>query len=57
VPDEGMSIDWPYIRTLARRSEELGYDVTLIAELNLNDIKVSTRRRSMHGQRRRPLLP
>lgn len=39
VPDEGMSIDWPYIRTLARRSEELGYDVTLIAELNLNDIK------------------
>src|SRR6476620_3315486 len=39
VPDEGMSIDWPYIRTLARRSEELGYDATLIAELNLNDIK------------------
>jgi FMNH2-dependent dimethyl sulfone monooxygenase len=39
VADEGMSTDWPYIRTLARRSEELGYDVTLIAELNLNDIK------------------
>jgi dimethylsulfone monooxygenase len=39
VPDEGMSIDWPYIRQLARRSEELGFDATLIAELNLNDIK------------------
>jgi dimethylsulfone monooxygenase len=39
VQDEGMSIGWPYIRTLARRSEELGYDLTLIAELNLNDIK------------------
>ena len=39
VEDEGMSISWPYIRTLARRSEELGYDLTLIAELNLNDIK------------------
>jgi len=39
VQDEGMSIAWPYIRTLVRRSEELGYDVTLIAELNLNDIK------------------
>jgi FMNH2-dependent dimethyl sulfone monooxygenase len=39
VPDEGMSATWPYIRTLVRRSEELGYDLTLIAELNLNDIK------------------
>lgn len=39
VPDEGMSPTWPYIRHLVRRSEELGYDLTLIAELNLNDIK------------------
>lgn len=39
VPDEGMSATWPYIRHLVRRSEELGYDLTLIAELNLNDIK------------------
>jgi dimethylsulfone monooxygenase len=39
VPDEGMAATWPYIRTLVRRSEELGYDLTLIAELNLNDIK------------------
>ena len=26
-------------RRLARRSEKIGYDLTLIAELNLNDIK------------------
>ena len=39
VHDEGMSATWPYIRNLVRRSEELGYDLTLIAELNLNDIK------------------
>lgn len=39
VSDEGMAATWPYIRTLVRRSEELGYDLTLIAELNLNDIK------------------
>src|SRR5207302_11220021 len=28
-----------YVSRLARRSEEIGYDLTLIAELNLNDIK------------------
>ena len=39
VEDEGMSASWPYVRDLARRSEEIGYDLTLIAELNLNDIK------------------
>lgn len=39
VPDEGMDASWPYISKLARRSEELGYDLTLIAELFLNDIK------------------
>lgn len=39
VDDEGMSVSWPYIRRLVRRSEELGYDVVLVAELNLNDIK------------------
>jgi FMNH2-dependent dimethyl sulfone monooxygenase len=39
VPDEGMEASWPYVRRLARRSEELGFDVTLLAELNLNDIK------------------
>jgi FMNH2-dependent dimethyl sulfone monooxygenase len=39
VVDEGMATDWPYVRDLARRSEALGYDLTLVAELNLNDIK------------------
>jgi len=39
VEDEQMQPTWPYISRLARRSEEIGYDLTLIAELNLNDIK------------------
>src|SRR5437879_644796 len=39
VPDEGMEASWEYVRRLARRSEAIGFDVTLIAELNLNDIK------------------
>ena len=39
VPDERMSASWDYVRRLAQRSESLGYDVTLVAELNLNDIK------------------
>jgi len=39
VDDEGMEASWEYVSHLARRSEELGFDVTLVAELNLNDIK------------------
>ncbi len=39
VEDEGMEPTWPYVRRLARRSEEIGFDLTLVAELNLNDIK------------------
>ena len=39
VDDERMEATWAYVKTLARRSEEWGYDLTLIAELNLNDIK------------------
>jgi len=39
VPDEGMQPTWDYVSRLARRSEEIGFDVTLLAELNLNDIK------------------
>ncbi|WAS97610.1 LLM class flavin-dependent oxidoreductase [Nannocystis punicea] len=39
VPDEGMAATWDYARRLAVRSEELGYDLTLVAELFLNDIK------------------
>ncbi len=39
VEDENMQADWNYVKKLAIRSEEIGYDVSLIAELNLNDIK------------------
>jgi len=39
VPDEGMEATWEYSKRLAQRSEQLGYDLSLIAELNLNDIK------------------
>jgi FMNH2-dependent dimethyl sulfone monooxygenase len=39
VEDEGMDASWSYVKRLARRSEEIGYDITLIAELLLNDIK------------------
>jgi len=39
VEHENMRADWDYVKTLAQRSEDLGYDLSLIAELNLNDIK------------------
>ena len=39
VADEGMSTDWSYVRALAVESEQAGFDLALIAELNLNDIK------------------
>jgi len=39
VDDEGMSISWDYVKRLARRSEQIGFDLSLVAELNLNDIK------------------
>ena len=39
VPDENMEASWDYVRRLARRSEQIGFDLTLVAELNLNDIK------------------
>jgi FMNH2-dependent dimethyl sulfone monooxygenase len=39
VADEGMPVSWPYIRDLAIESEQSGFDLSLIAELNLNDIK------------------
>jgi FMNH2-dependent dimethyl sulfone monooxygenase len=34
-----MEASWAYVKRLAQRSEQIGFDVTLIAELNLNDIK------------------
>ncbi|HEY0173599.1 MAG TPA: LLM class flavin-dependent oxidoreductase [Pyrinomonadaceae bacterium] len=39
VEDEAMEASWEYVERLARRSEQIGYDLTLVAELNLNDIK------------------
>ena len=39
VEDENMQADWNYVKRLAIRSEEIGFTTSLIAELNLNDIK------------------
>jgi len=39
VDDENMQATWEYTKKLAQRSEQIGYDLSLIAELNLNDIK------------------
>ncbi|WP_375380628.1 LLM class flavin-dependent oxidoreductase [uncultured Sphingomonas sp.] len=39
VADEGMEASWDYARRLTIDAERWGYDLTLIAELNLNDIK------------------
>jgi FMNH2-dependent dimethyl sulfone monooxygenase len=34
-----MTATWEYVKKLAQRSEQIGYDITLIAELFMNDIK------------------
>ncbi len=39
IDDERMPATWEYVRDLCMQAESLGYDLTLIAELNLNDIK------------------
>ena len=39
VDDENMAPTWDYNKKLAQRSEQIGYDLSLVAELNLNDIK------------------
>jgi FMNH2-dependent dimethyl sulfone monooxygenase len=39
VADERMEASWDYAKRLTQRAERIGYDLTLIAELNLNDIK------------------
>jgi FMNH2-dependent dimethyl sulfone monooxygenase len=39
IEDERMEASWDYVSRLARRSEQIGFGLTLIAELNLNDIK------------------
>lgn len=39
VEDEKMEASFKYVKKLAQRSEEIGFDLSLVAELNLNDIK------------------
>jgi FMNH2-dependent dimethyl sulfone monooxygenase len=39
VEAENMEASWAYVSRLAQRSEQIGFDLTLLAELNLNDIK------------------
>ena len=39
VEDEGMAATWTDVKRLAQRSEKIGYDIALIAELFMNDIK------------------
>jgi FMNH2-dependent dimethyl sulfone monooxygenase len=39
VEDEQMQATWEYTSKLAQRSEQIGFDLSLIAELNMNDIK------------------
>jgi len=39
IADEGMAATWDYTRALCQRAEQIGYDLTLVAELNLNDTK------------------
>ncbi len=39
IADERMEATWDYTKRLCQRAEQIGYDLTLVAELNLNDIK------------------
>jgi FMNH2-dependent dimethyl sulfone monooxygenase len=39
IEDEGMEASWDYVRRLTQKAEKSGWDLSLIAELNLNDIK------------------
>jgi dimethylsulfone monooxygenase len=39
VDEENMAPTWEYNKKLAQRSEQIGYSLSLVAELNLNDIK------------------
>ena len=39
IDDETTPATWEYASALCKRAEQIGYDLTLIAELNLNDIK------------------
>lgn len=39
IDHEGMAATWEYQRDLAVQADRAGWDLTLVAELNLNDIK------------------
>jgi FMNH2-dependent dimethyl sulfone monooxygenase len=39
VDDERMPVTWDYVRDVVTTAERVGFDLTLIPELNLNDIK------------------
>src|SRR3954453_12644838 len=39
VPDEHMAPTWEYTKRLCQRAGKIGYDLPLVPELNLNDIK------------------
>ena len=39
VEDENTPVTYEHVRDIARTAEEVGFEVTLIPELNLNDIK------------------
>ena len=37
VADENMEATWPYVKKLAQRSEQIGFDLTLIAEARIHE--------------------
>ncbi|TDW72094.1 FMNH2-dependent dimethyl sulfone monooxygenase [Curtobacterium sp. PhB25] len=39
VDNENMPVTFDYVKRLAQRAERIGFDLTLVPELNLNDIK------------------
>ncbi|HUK90208.1 MAG TPA: LLM class flavin-dependent oxidoreductase, partial [Blastocatellia bacterium] len=39
VDDENMQATFQYNKRVAQRAEQVGFDISLLAELNLNDIK------------------
>ncbi len=44
VDNEQMEASWDYSRRLAQRSEEIGFDLTLIAELSFRETSGEHRR-------------
>ena len=56
VEDEQMAATFDYNKRLAQRAEQIGFDISLLAELNLNDIKGAPLRYWNVGLPRRRLL-